>query len=414
MVNFYKKKFCRLCRSDNLLNVLELESSPLANAFVNKNDIGVTQDLLPLALDFCNTCKHVQLAHVVDPEVLYKNYLYVSGTSPSFVKHFADYAEDLWRTYNLDTSNFIVEFGSNDCSMLKFFRDKGSMVVGIDPAIKISKEASDAGFNILNGYFNLETAKELKQLYRKADLIIANNVMAHIDNIEDVINGVSYLLEDDGIFSFEVSYLLDVVEKKLFDTIYHEHLDYHSLGPLEKFFSNHGFEIIQAKRVDTHGGSLRVIVQKIGAGNPLDLSYKKLLEIEREVGLDKPESIQGLSNNILEIKSTVKNLLAKIKEEKKTVAIFGAPAKATTLLYHFQIQAEDIEYIVDDSSIKQNLLSPGMHIPILPSTELIDNPVDYVLILAWNFASVIIENNKKIIENGAAFIIPLPELKIVR
>jgi SAM-dependent methyltransferase len=413
MLNIKSKENCRLCNGGNLKEVFRLTDSPLANAFVTRDGKEKSQEVYPLRLNFCRDCTHVQLSHVVDPEILYKHYLYVSGTSPVFVKHFQSYVESLCSDYKLNNDSLVVEFGSNDGTMMKFFKDKGMRVLGVDPAEEITSNASNNGLETFNGYFNAITAEDIRIKYGQADAIIANNVMAHIDDLDDVMSGVSSLLKANGLFAFEFSYIVDVIEKHLFDTIYHEHLDYHSVTPLVKFFAKHGFKVISSKRVDTHGGSVRMVVQKNDGNLQDDGSTKVLLSLEKKLDLDNENTLISFANTVEKIKSELSTCLKNIKDSGKTLVIFGAPAKATTLMYHFSIKADDIKYIVDDSPLKQGLYSPGKHIPIAPSEELYVNRPDIVLILAWNFATPIINNHIKLIELGTRFIVPLPKIEFI-
>lgn len=404
---------CRLCKGKNLKEVFRLVDSPLANAFVNKSQKGIIQEEFPLRLNFCTDCTHVQLSHVVDPEVLYKHYLYVSGTSSVFVKHFSDYAENLCTNYNLKRESFIVEFGCNDGTMMKFFKQRGMRVIGVDPAVEITHNAASEGLEILNDYFNQITAEKLKKRYGEADAIIANNVMAHIDNLDDVMCGVSCLLKTNGIFSFEFSYILDVIQKHLFDTIYHEHLDYHSVAPLISFFKKYNFKVISSKKIDTHGGSVRIVVQKYAGNFEDDGSTSNLLELEKNFGLGNPQTLISFAAEVDKVKQELNKFIENTKKNGQSIVIFGAPAKATTLIYHFGIRADYIDYIVDDSPMKQGLYSPGKHIPIVSSKELYLKRPDVILILAWNFASTIIDNHKKLIDEGTLFVVPLPQISYV-
>jgi 2-polyprenyl-3-methyl-5-hydroxy-6-metoxy-1,4-benzoquinol methylase len=413
MLNIKSKENCRLCNGGNLKEVFSLADSPLANAFVTRDEKEKHQEEYPLRLNFCRDCTHVQLSHVVDPDVLYKHYLYVSGTSPVFVRHFQSYVESLCLEYKLKNDGLVVEFGSNDGTMMKFFKEKGMRVIGVDPAEEITSNASHDGLQTFNGYFNAGTAEDIRIKYGQADVIVANNVMAHIDDLDDVMSGVSSLLKTNGIFSFEFSYIVDVIENHLFDTIYHEHLDYHSVAPLVKFFIKHGFKVISSKRVDTHGGSVRMIVQKKEGKFEDDGSTQVLLNLEKKLHLYNENTLISFANTVDKVKSDLSKRLKEIKESGRSLVIFGAPAKATTLMYHFGIRAADIMYIVDDSPLKQGLYSPGKHIPIFASDKLYSNRPDVILILAWNFAGAIINNHKKLIELGTKFLVPLPKIEFI-
>ena len=251
-----KNLLCRLCRSSQLSSVLELASTPPANAFISKENLEFSQKKYPLELFFCEKCSHVQLTEVINPKELFDHYVYVSGTSPVFVEHFASYANSVVETYKPSTNNYILDIGSNDGTLLKIFKRLGYRTIGVDPAIEISKKAQEDGIETINEFFNWETSEKIKTKYSLASLITANNVFAHCDDLIGFTKAVSNLLTNDGLFVFEVSYLLDVYQKTLFDTIYHEHLSYHSVLPLIKFFHSNNMELIDVCRVDTHVGGL--------------------------------------------------------------------------------------------------------------------------------------------------------------
>ena len=265
------KTICRLCEGNNLDSVLDLTPTPLANEFVTSDLIKIDQPTFPLGLSLCEDCSHVQLKHVVNRNAMFTDYVYVSGTSKVFVEHFKNYAKQVLDTFKPEKHSLVIDIGSNDGTLLKFFQDAEYKVLGVDPAKNIAKLANDSGIETLIDFFDSKLAEEIMIDRGRAEVILANNVFAHIDNLSDVTLGIRDLLTEDGIFIFEVSYLKDVVEKNLFDTIYHEHLSYHSLKPLTKFFHRHGMKIIDAREVSSHGGSLRVTVQKA--------SGKRLLEI---------------------------------------------------------------------------------------------------------------------------------------
>ena len=256
-----RQNICRLCNNTNLKLAFSLEPTPPANAFVDKQKISIKQDCYPLDIFFCEDCNHVQLLDVVDSNILFEDYVYVSGTSPVFVKHFEEYANFLINNYLENKKSLVIDIGSNDGTFLRFFKEKGSRILGIDPAKKISSKANSDGIETLNGFFSFELSKSIRKKYGTAEIITANNVFAHVNDMKDMINGIKNLLTPNGIFVFEVSYLVDVIQKNLFDTIYHEHISYHSVIPLIKFFNDNEMELIEAISVDSHGGSLRGIAQ---------------------------------------------------------------------------------------------------------------------------------------------------------
>ena len=389
--------------------------TPLANEFVPASDRGRPQDQFPLELGLCERCGHVQLRDVVDPERLFRNYVYVSSTSPVFVEHFRRYAQALMRLTDLAPGSTVVEIGSNDGALLRCFKDAGMRVLGIDPARAIAAQASGRGVNTLPEFFTRALARQLSAQGWVADVIAANNVFAHADDLHDIAEGVAQLLTPDGVFVFEVSYLLDVVEKTLFDTIYHEHVSYHTVAPMVGFFERHGLELIDAIRVDTHGGSLRGIVKRRGGRLPHQVSVEELIRLERARGLDRPEAYERLAQTIQQRKAELVGLLRRLRSTGKRIVGFGAPAKATTLLFAFGIEPGWLECIVDESPWKQGLYSPGHHLPVVAPEILYDDGAarpDYALILAWNFAESIMSKHRAFLEGGSHFIVPLPTVVV--
>lgn len=411
--DYHHRSTCRLCGRSSLERVLSLAPTPLANAFVAKDALTQAQPVYPLDVYFCGHCAHVQLLDVVDPSVLYRHYVYVSGTSPVFVRHFRDYAADITSRFRTPAGAFVVEIGSNDGTLLRCFKDLGMRVLGIDPAEEITRTVVASGIDAMVGFFTPQLAREIAATRGRAAVIAANNVMAHIDDLSGVMEGVRELLADDGVFVFEVSYLVDVIEKNLFDTIYHEHLDYHSVKPLVGFFCSHGLELIEAIRVESHGGSLRGVVQRADGPRPVGVSVAEAIRQEQSLGLDRAETLRAFAGHINNIKNELTGLLRDFKRQGKRIAAFGAPAKATTLLYHFGFEPGIIDFIVDDSPLKQGLYSPGMHIPVVPSSELYARKPDYVVILAWNFAQPIIDKHAAFREQGGRFIVPLPGVEVI-
>ncbi len=410
--NHYFRSNCRQCNSKNLSIAIKLRETPPANSFVKKSEIAKKQTLYPLNVYFCNNCSHLQLLDVINPDYLYKKYLYVSGTSPVFVKHFQEYFQFIKGNYF--DHGLVIDIGSNDGTLLKFFKEDGYEVIGIEPAKKIATEAITNGIPTLIEFFSKDLSERILDKYHSVSVVTANNVFAHIDNPTDFLAGVKNLIkESKGIFIFEVSYLLDVIKDKLFDTIYHEHLDYHSIISFDRFFKRNGFEIINVEHVNSHGGSIRVCTQLIGGKFNISNSVLDFIKKEKEFGLDKIEIYYDFNRKINSLGKDLNNLLHTLKSQGKTIAGYGAPAKATTLMHHFGIGPDTISFIIDDSKWKQSLYSPGMHIPIVSKNFLKEKRVDYIIILAWNFASSIIENNTDFKSSGGKFIVPLPELKII-
>lgn len=409
----YFKDRCRLCDQQVLQRVVTLTPTPPGNHFVSADERDIPQPAYPLELYFCRNCTHVQLGHVVDPEILYRrNYSYVSGTSPVFVEHLRQYAEHMQKAFDLESGSLIADIGSNDGTALSFFNDAGYRVVGVDPATEIAQIARERGIDTECEFFNTGVAREMRAKRGPAKLITSHNACAHIDDLRDVIQGVAEWLADDGLFVMEVGYVLDVYENAWFDTIYHEHVDFHSVAPLVPFFASVGLEIIDVVRVSPQGGSIRVISQKRGGRHAVKDSVADLIALERSVGLDRAETFVAFNDNINDVKERLRELVSGIKSAGKSIAGYGAPTKATTLLTHFDL-GEVLDFLVDDNPLKQGLFSPGHHIPVVSADDMYGRSPDYVLVLAWNFAENIMQRHQRFRDLGGSFILPMPEPRIV-
>jgi SAM-dependent methyltransferase len=402
---------CRLCDGSALERVLPLVPTPIADAFVPQDALHVVQEAYPLDLYLCHGCGHVQMLHVVDPSLLFKDYLYVTSSSPALVEHFRGYADHVAEQAPLKPGSFVVEIGSNDGSLLRFFRDKGMRVLGIDPAQSIARQASEAGIETLATFFSLETARQIRSAYPMARLVLANNVFAHVDDLAGLTEGVRTIMAEDGLFVFEVSYLVDIIEKMLFDTVYHEHLCYHSVKPLDTFFRRHGLELIDVMSIPTKGGSIRCTVQHRGGPRPVAPAVAGFIAREDGMHLDQTEPYRRFAHRIAQTKEDLLRRVHALVQEGKTVAGYGASHTVTTLLYQFDL-GHLLQFLADDNPRKHHLYSPGHHIPVFPSEVLYEKKPDYVIILAWNYAQPIIARHQGFIDQGGRFIIPLPQVRM--
>ncbi len=408
---FREEHNCRLCGSAALSDVVRLTDTPPANNLITADHLGDPVVRIPLTVCRCDSCTHIQLRHTVDSSLLFSSYLYTSRTSQVMLDHLVAQAASLASRHQNSTNRFVVEFGSNDGSLLKNFIAQEFEVLGIDPASNIVQEANDAGVRTLAAFFKEETAVKVAEEYGKAGLICANHCFAHIACIDSVVRGVKHLLDDGGEFVFEVGYLFDVIQNTLFDTIYHEHLHYHHVKPLVSFFQNHGMSLVRVERHDIQGGALRGFVRK---GNvPPDETVAGLLELEETAGLNEPGTFSRFSEKIQDLSRNLKDLLVNINSQGKTICGYGVPAKATTMLYHFGVNADLVPSIVDDNPLKQGRYIPGLNIAIVPPTDLEQLAPNYILIFAWNFADAIMAKHRWYLERGGRFIIALPELRIV-
>ena len=350
-------------------------------------------------------------------EILFRNYVYVSGTSPVMVQHLKDYAESAIELCGIKKGDFVFEFGSNDGTLLGHFKDLGMNILGMDPAKNIADVATANGLETIAEFFGAETAKEVRTKRGAARLICANHCCAHIDDFHGVVQGVKNLLAPDGVWIFEVGYLLEVYTQSLFDTIYHEHVDFHSVEPIIRFCDNNGLKLINASSNSIQGGSLRCFVGWADT-HPIipggDDNIAELVRREVAVGLHSEQTFKRWENSINGTRDEVFALLSGLKKAGKKIAAYGAPAKATTMMYHFGITTELVDFIIDDNPLKQGLYSPGLHIPVVSSSTLYSEQPDYLLILAWNFANSIMKKHNNFLLSGGRFIVPLPEVKVVK
>ncbi len=409
----YQKLVCRLCDRRRLERVVTLTPTPPGNHFVTLEQLDQPQTCYPLELDFCLDCHHVQLRHVVHPEILYqRNYSYVSGTSPVFVAHLRDCAASVIQRFAPARGGLVVDIGSNDGTALRCYQEAGYRVLGFDPATEIAQRATAAGIETVCDFFSLRVAEQHLARDSQAALVISHNACAHIDDLRGVLQGVRLLLADDGVFVMEVGYLLDIVQNTWFDTIYHEHVDFHSVAPLVPFFASVGLEIIAVERVSPQGGSIRVIAQPVGGSRQPDGTVAKLVSLEREAGLDRPGTFKAFGETVNRIGAQLGAIVRELRAAGKTIAGYGAPTKATTMLSHFQL-GDVLDFLVEDNPLKQNLFSPGLHIPVVPATELYQRKPDYLLILAWNFGESIMQRHRAFATQGGRFILPMPTPHIV-
>ena len=414
MTGYYLRESCRMCGEGALTEAMSLKPTPPGNDFLTKEELGRDEPVYPLDLYFCEACHHIQLGHVVDPKILYqKNYSYVSATSAYFVNHLKHYAKDMVERFDLKPGDLAVDIGSNDGTCLSFFKEKGMKVVGVDPATEIAGKATENGIDTIADFFGYRLAEELRKKYGTAKYITSHNACAHIDNLFDVVKGVEHWLEADGVFVLEVGYFVDVYTNTWFDTVYHEHLDYHTVAPFEKLFNRVGLELISVERISPQGGSIRVMAQKKGGIIKRDDSVDELIALEVKLGLDKANTLHKFNHKISQVRDNLHNLIHSLKSDGKSIAGFGAPTKATTLMAHFGLDATVLDFIVDDNPLKQGLFTPITHIPVLSADELYKMKPDYVLILAWNFAEPIMQMHKKYSQQVGQFILPMPNPEIV-
>lgn len=404
---------CRACGGARLERFLSLGPTPLANAFLNRERLAEPEPTFPLDVYLCGDCSLVQLRDVVSPELLFKDYVYVSSTSESFVAHFRSFAEDAVDRFGLERGSLVVDVGSNDGILLRPFQELGMRVLGVDPAENVARLATRAGIETLPVFFDEGIAREIVRTRGPAKVVTGTNVFAHVDRPQRFMAAARELLSDDGVFIAEFPYLADLFEKNLFDTVYHEHLSYFSVKPLTMLFPRMGFEIVELRRVPTHGGSLRVFARKTPTAAAAGPSVEELLLLERELGLGELRTWLEFAERVRRNKEALRSLLEGLKTRGKRIAGYGAPAKGNTLLNYFQLGPEQLDYIVEDSAFKQGLYTPGTRIPVVAPDRLRKDRPDFILLLAWNFAGPIMEKLSSFKREGGRFILPVPEPKVV-
>jgi SAM-dependent methyltransferase len=390
-----------------------MTATPVGDAYVSAEHLDKTQDTYPLDLWLCRSCGLAQLVETVDPEVLYVEYPYLTSISLGLPEHFRRYAEDVLGRIQPPHDALVVDVGSNDGSLLKAFKDLGMHVLGIDPARDAGRLANQRGVETLTEFFSGDLARRLRLERGPAAVITANNVFANIDNLDDLIAGVRCWLAPDGVFVFETSYIGAVIEKTLLETVFHEHLSYFSVKPLQSFFQRCSMELIDVQRVSTKGGSIRGTVQLAGGKRTVAPSVGEIIAYENQVSMHEPEAFGRLRARLDTVKADLLRVLRDLKAQGKTIAGYGASVGSVTLLYEFGLH-ELLDFLVDDSTRKQNTFSPGHHLPVLAPDAIYDRKVDALVILAWAYAEPIMKKHPAFLPGGGKFIIPLPEVKVIR
>ena len=404
---------CRSCGSADLKLVLSLGRTPLANRLLTDALLGEKEPIFPLELFFCPKCSLVQITESVPPEVLFSDYLYFSSFSDALLTHARGLVADVRERKPLGQANLVVEVASNDGYLLQYYRDGGVPVLGIEPAQNIAKVAVEKGIPTRAEFFGDALASRLRSEGVAADVIHANNVIAHVPDINGFVEGFRILLADDGIAVVETPYVKDMIDHREFDTIYHEHLFYYSLTAFQRLFNRHGLRIQDVHRVAIHGGTLRIFAVHEASSRKTTAAVTALLREEQAWGVDRLDGYAQFGERVANLRLELTSMLRKLKADGHSIAAYGAAAKGSTLLNYFGIGHDLIDFVVDRSTYKQGKYMPGVHIPILPPEALLERTPDYVLLLTWNFATEIIRQQDAYRQQGGKFIVPIPELKVV-
>ncbi|HEX8557334.1 MAG TPA: class I SAM-dependent methyltransferase [Pyrinomonadaceae bacterium] len=406
---------CRACGQEGLKVVLSLGRTPLANALLSEAQLGEPEETYPLDLAFCPGCSLVQITETVPPETLFREYFYLSSFSETMVRHAEKIAARLVAERALGPGSLVVEVASNDGYLLQFYKRAGVPVLGVEPATNIARVAEEErGVPTLCDFFGAELAARLAAEGRRADVIHANNVLAHVADLNGVVEGFARLLKDDGVAVIEAPYVKEMIDGVEFDTIYHEHLCYFSLTALDRLFRRHGLLIKDVELLPIHGGTLRIFAGRdAGGGGARSGAVARLLEEERAWGVDREEFYAGFGAKVERLRQDLVSLLRRLKAEGKRVAVYGASAKGSTLLNYFRLGGDVLDFVADRSTVKQGRYTPGTRLLISPPDRLLEEMPDYCLLLTWNFADEILEQQREYRERGGRFIIPIPEVRVV-
>ncbi len=406
--------FCRFCNTPLHSSFVDLGMSPLSNAYLNAEQLNRRESFYPLHAYVCENCKLVQLEEFESAEKIFSDYAYFSSYSSSWLQHAKEYTEMMIQRFGINSSHQVIEVASNDGYLLQYFKQKGILVLGIEPAGNVAKEAIDKGVETLVKFFGVTTANEIKNQGRLGDLIIGNNVLAHIPDLNDFVAGLKIALADKGIITLEFPHLLQLMQKNQFDTIYHEHFSYFSLYTAIKVFAKHGLRIFDVEKLTTHGGSLRIFVCHDNDSDQSNSESISLLQTEEQkAGLDKLATYLDFSEQVQATKHALLDFMIQAKRQEKKMVGYGAPAKGNTLLNYCGIRNDFLDYTVDLSPHKQGTFLPGTHIPVYAPERLAETQPDYILILPWNLRDEIAEQLAYTKKWGCQLFVPIPEVQLV-
>lgn len=406
---------CAFCAGKNMHSIIDFGDVALAGGFLKKEDID-GEPKFPLRTFFCADCYAVQVIDIVEPDVLFKNYFYFSSAIRSLKEHFVDFAMEVSSRFLKPEEATVVEFGCNDGILLKPFADQNvRTLVGVDPATNVINTIQDKRINTINDFFGEAVGRQIEQQFGKADLIVANNVYAHIPDIGGVTAAVRDLLKDDGVFVFEVHYLGKVIEGLQYDMIYHEHLYYYSLIALQNHFARYDMSVFDVKPIPIHGGSMRYYVTKNTSKYAKNISARVelLKKDELQKGYDKLETYSTFGKDVAERRDQLMDLLQRLKKKGRTIAGYGASGRANTIIQYSGITSEHIDYMIDDAPAKEGFCTPGSHLEIFSNRRLKENRPDYLLIFAWGYFNEIAEKCRDYLASGGRMITPLPDVKVV-
>lgn len=406
---------CRFCSTPLEHTFCDLGMSPLSNSYINPDEKKTQESFYPLHAYVCSSCFLVQLDEFESPQEIFGEYAYFSSYSDSWLAHCRQFAECMQSQLELDASSCVIEIASNDGYLLQYFASAGIPVLGIEPAANVAAVASEKGIPTIVKFFGVDIAQELARSGQQADLLLGNNVLAHVPDINDFVAGLAIALKPDGVITMEFPHLLQLIRNNQFDTIYHEHFSYFSLLSVERIFGAHNLQIYDVEELATHGGSLRIYARHANNADDDAVSDRimGLRSTEADAGLSELDTYSEFNQRIQGAKDTLREFFIAAKNAGKRVAAYGAPAKGNTLLNYCGIGKDLIDFTVDRSPAKQGRLLPGTRIPVFAPEKLLDEKPDYILILPWNIKDEIMEKMQHVRDWGGKFVVPIPAVEVI-
>lgn len=404
---------CRFCGAALEHVFCDLGTSPPSNSYLREDQLDAPETFFPLLAYVCSSCFLVQLPQFQSPSDIFSDYAYFSSYSESWLRHAKSYVNDMMDRFGYDASSLVIEIASNDGYLLTNFRDRSVPVLGIEPAANVASVAESKGIPTRVTFFGEETAKALVAEGIRADLLVGNNVLAHVPDLNDFVRGLAILLKPDGVLTMEFPHLLQLIEQSQFDTIYHEHFSYFSFSTVEKLFAHHGITLFDVQGLTTHGGSIRIFGALSGNAPPISPAVEEMKRVEREAGLDRLETYHAFAAKVQRVKRSLLSFLVSAKEAGKSVVGYGAPAKGNTLLNYCGVRSDMVEYTVDISPHKQGMFLPGTRIPVYAPERIGETRPDYILILPWNLKAEISRQLSFVKDWGGKLVIPIPRTEVI-
>jgi predicted TPR repeat methyltransferase len=405
-IDYKTRTTCRGCGSINLQLLIDYGFMPLAGGFMRPDEVTTRNIAYPLRLARCTDCTLMQVLDTVPPEKIFSQYSYASSTTHTLIDHFAEMAQEIVDTFAAQ-GKLVVEFGCNDGILIRPLRQAGAVAVGVDPSDVALRASQDQDWPLIQDYFNETVAAQVKEKYGPASIVVGNNVFAHVDDIHAIVCGVTALLEDEGVYIFEVHYQGDLINTVQFDTVYHEHICYYSLTALIKLLSQHDMKVIDVQHISIHAGSIRVIVARESSTRPISQRVTEMLESEKKLDIDR------FVRQVHARRTSIQKLIGDLHKAGRRVVAYGAAGRMTIMLNYCNLGADLIEYVLDMSPLRHGKIVPGILIPIVPPQIFHEALPDYAIMTAWNYEPEIVAKEQKFLKWGGRFIIPLPDVRIV-